>query len=67
MHVPGVRAEPPIDVVGAGDSVLASIAMALGAGASPAEAAEIGNLAGIGTTGTAPPAELAAAAAAMGG
>jgi len=66
-HVPGIRAEPPIDVVGAGDSVLASIAMALGAGASPVEAAEIGNLAGsvavrkIGTTGTASITELEAA------
>ena len=64
-HVPGIPAEPPIDIVGAGDSVLASIAMALGAGATPAEAAELGNLAAavtvrkIGTTGTATVEELA--------
>ena len=57
--------EPPIDIVGAGDSVLAGLAMALGAGAAPAEAAELGNLAGgvvvkkIGTTGTADVEELA--------
>jgi bifunctional ADP-heptose synthase (sugar kinase/adenylyltransferase) len=66
VHVPGVRVEPPIDVTGAGDAVLASIAMALGAGATAFEAAEIGNLAGavvvkkLGTTGTAAPEELAA-------
>ncbi|HUU10685.1 MAG TPA: PfkB family carbohydrate kinase, partial [Phycisphaerae bacterium] len=65
-HVPGIRAEPPIDIVGAGDTVLASLAMALGAGATPAEAAELGNLAAavtirkIGTTGTATVAELTA-------
>jgi len=62
----GIPAEPPIDIVGAGDSVLAGIAMALGAGATPAEAAELGNLAAavtvrkIGTTGTATVEELAA-------
>ncbi|MFO8015352.1 MAG: D-glycero-beta-D-manno-heptose-7-phosphate kinase, partial [Phycisphaerae bacterium] len=48
-----------IDEVGAGDTVLANVAMALAAGALAAEAAELGNLAGgvvvkqIGTTGTA--------------
>ena len=58
-HVRGVPADPPIDEVGAGDAVLANVAMALAAGASAAEAAELGNLAGgvvvkqIGTTGTA--------------
>jgi len=66
VRVPGIPAEPPIDIVGAGDSVLAGIAMALGAGASAAEAAELGNLAGavtvkkLGTTGTASPSELEA-------
>ena len=66
VHVPGVRVEPPLDVTGAGDAVLASIAMALGAGADAFEAAEIGNLAGavvvkkLGTTGTATVEELAA-------
>jgi rfaE bifunctional protein kinase chain/domain len=66
-HVPGIPVTGPIDIVGAGDTVLAGIAMALGAGAAPFEAAELGNLAGsivirkIGTTGTATAAELAAA------
>jgi len=66
-RVPGVHVDPPIDIVGAGDTCLASIAMALGAGATPAEAAELGNLAAsvtirkIGTTGTATVEELAAA------
>jgi bifunctional ADP-heptose synthase (sugar kinase/adenylyltransferase) len=65
-HVPGIRVEPPIDVVGAGDAVLAHIAIALAAGATTSEAAELGNLAGavvvkkIGTTGTATIDELAA-------
>lgn len=65
-HVPGIRIEPPIDPVGAGDAVLAGIAMALGAGATAAEAAELGNLGAavtvrkLGTTGTATIAELAA-------
>ncbi len=58
-HVRGVPADPPIDEVGAGDTVLANVAMALAAGASAAEAAELANLAGgvvvkqVGTTGTA--------------
>ena len=68
-HVPGIRVEPPIDIVGAGDTCLASVAMALAAGATAAEAAELGNLAAsvtirkIGTTGTATVEELAAALA----
>lgn len=58
-HVPGVPVEPPIDIVGAGDTVLGGIAMALAAGATAVEAAEMGNLGAavtikkIGTTGTA--------------
>ena len=65
-RIPGIPAAPPIDVTGAGDAVLAHIAMALAAGATPAEAAELGNLAGavvvkkIGTTGTATVEELIA-------
>jgi len=65
-HIAGIPAAPPIDVVGAGDAVLAHIAMALAAGATAVEAAELGNLAGavvvkkIGTTGTATVDELAA-------
>ncbi|MBI4532052.1 MAG: carbohydrate kinase [Candidatus Latescibacteria bacterium] len=58
-HIPGVRAEGEIDPVGAGDSATAGIVSSLCAGASPGEAAFIGNLVAsitvqkIGTTGTA--------------
>lgn len=68
---PGVRVEGPIDPVGAGDAVMAHLAMALAAGATQAEAIELANLAGaivvhkIGTTGTATAAELTAAARAL--
>jgi sugar/nucleoside kinase (ribokinase family) len=57
--VPGIRVPPPIDVVGAGDSVMAGIVSALCCGATPVEAATVGNLVAsitvqqIGTTGTA--------------
>jgi len=58
-HVPAVPVEGEIDIVGAGDSTLAGIVSALCCGASPVEAALIGNLVAsvtircIGTTGTA--------------
>ncbi|MCC6447013.1 MAG: carbohydrate kinase, partial [Armatimonadetes bacterium] len=58
-RAPGVRVEGEIDIVGAGDSATAGIVTALCAGASPAEAALVGNLVAsitiqqIGTTGTA--------------
>jgi rfaE bifunctional protein kinase chain/domain len=58
-HVPGIRVSGPIDVVGAGDSVMAGIVSSLCCGASPADAALVGNLVAsitiqqIGTTGTA--------------
>ncbi|MFQ5856132.1 MAG: bifunctional heptose 7-phosphate kinase/heptose 1-phosphate adenyltransferase [Anaerolineae bacterium] len=58
-HIPAVRVGGPIDIVGAGDSVMAGLVSALCAGAEPAEAALVGNLAAsitiqqIGTTGTA--------------
>ena len=58
-HVPGIRVHRPIDVVGAGDSVMAGIVSSLCCGASPTEAALVGNLVAsitiqqIGTTGTA--------------
>lgn len=71
VRVPGIPVEPPVDICGAGDATLASIAMALGAGATIAEAAEMGNLAGaivvkkVGTTGTATVAELAALGAVL--
>lgn len=60
----GIPVGGPVDVVGAGDAVTAHLAMALAAGASPAEAMALANLAGsvvvrkIGTTGTATVAEL---------
>lgn len=64
FHHPGILIESPIDIVGAGDSVLAGIGLALSAGATPEEAAYIGNLVGsitiqqIGTTGIATQADL---------
>ena len=59
FHYPGYQIGGPIDIVGAGDSVLAGIGLAMCVGASPQEAAYIGNLVGsitvqqIGTTGIA--------------
>ncbi|HSK68758.1 MAG TPA: PfkB family carbohydrate kinase [Candidatus Limnocylindria bacterium] len=56
--VPAVRQTGPIDICGAGDAAMAGIALATCAGASPMEAAFVGNLASgvtvrkIGTTGT---------------
>lgn len=62
MAPPALRG--PIDIVGAGDSTAAGIVCALCAGASPAEAAEFGNLCAsvtihkLGCTGTASPEEV---------
>jgi rfaE bifunctional protein kinase chain/domain len=59
QHVPGVPISGPIDIVGAGDSVMAGIVSSLCAGAEPIEAGLVGNLVAsitvqqIGTTGTA--------------
>lgn len=59
FHFPGFHIEGPVDIVGAGDSVLAGIGLALCVGATAQEAAYIGNLVGsitvqqLGTTGTA--------------
>jgi rfaE bifunctional protein kinase chain/domain len=59
QHVSGIPVSGPIDVVGAGDSVMAGIVSALCAGAEPGEAALVGNLVAsitvqqIGITGTA--------------
>ncbi len=59
FHIPAYHTEGPIDIVGAGDSVLAGIGLSLCAGATALEAAYIGNLVGsitiqqIGTTGKA--------------
>ena len=57
--VPACPVHGPIDIVGAGDATMAGIMAALSAGATPQEAAVVGNLAAsvtihqIGTTGTA--------------
>ncbi len=65
-HIPGIPVSGPIDVVGAGDSVMAGLVAGLCAGATPAEAAFMGNLTAsitirqIGTTGTASRAQLRA-------
>ncbi len=64
FHHPGVKVEGPIDIVGAGDSALAGLGLALCAGATPREAAYIGNLVGsitiqqLGTTGIATQADI---------
>jgi rfaE bifunctional protein kinase chain/domain len=58
-RVPAVPVTGPIDIVGAGDSAMAAIVMALCAGATPVEAATVANLVAsitiqqLGTTGTA--------------
>jgi len=65
-HIPALPVQGPIDIVGAGDSLLAGITAALCAGASVVEAAEVGNLVASVTitklrdTGTASPEELLA-------
>jgi bifunctional ADP-heptose synthase (sugar kinase/adenylyltransferase) len=65
-HVPGFPLTGPIDIVGAGDSATAGIVSALLCGASPAEAATMGNLVAsitvqqLGTTGTASPEQVIA-------
>jgi len=64
--VPGYKVEPPIDIVGAGDTFIAALAAALASGASNVEAAELACLAAsvtvkkIGITGAASPKELIA-------
>lgn len=63
-HIRPYPVEPPIDIVGAGDTFLSAFGSALGAGIDPVRAASFGNLAAgitirkIGTTGTASPEEL---------
>jgi rfaE bifunctional protein kinase chain/domain len=65
-HVPGIQVSGSIDIVGAGDSVMAGIVAALCSGATPAEAALVGNLVAsitiqqLGTTGTATPDQVRA-------
>jgi rfaE bifunctional protein kinase chain/domain len=64
VDVPAFRVTGPIDVVGAGDSTSAAIAVAVAAGAKLADAAAFGNLVAsitiqqIGTTGTASPEQV---------
>jgi len=64
QHVLAVPVEGEIDIVGAGDSVMAGLVSALGSGAEPEEAALLGNIVAsitiqqIGTTGTASPAQV---------
>jgi rfaE bifunctional protein kinase chain/domain len=63
-HVRAFRVEPPIDIVGAGDTFIAALGAALASGASNVEAAELACLAAsitvkkIGITGAASPEEL---------
>lgn len=63
-YVPAVRVEGPIDSTGAGDSFTAGAALSLAAGATPTEAALVGNLAAsvtvrqLATTGVAHPEDL---------
>ena len=63
-HVPGIRVEGPIDIVGAGDSTMAGIVSALCCGATGPEAARMGTLVAsitiqqLGTTGTATRAQV---------
>jgi bifunctional ADP-heptose synthase (sugar kinase/adenylyltransferase)/phosphoglycolate phosphatase-like HAD superfamily hydrolase len=66
-EIPGIQVMGPTDPVGAGDTMLAGIALASAAGHSPVEAAALGNLAAwitaqkLRQTGTASPDELLAA------
>ncbi|MGH9897320.1 MAG: bifunctional heptose 7-phosphate kinase/heptose 1-phosphate adenyltransferase [Pyrinomonadaceae bacterium] len=46
LHIPAVGSNEPIDVTGAGDTVIAAYSLALAAGASFAEAAQLANHAG---------------------
>ncbi len=63
-EVPGIQVLGQVDTVGAGDSALAGISLALAAGCDPVEAAQFGNfVAGVtiqklNQTGTASPAEI---------
>jgi sugar/nucleoside kinase (ribokinase family) len=62
--VPGVPVTGPVDIVGAGDAATSGIVTSLLAGATPLEAAAVGNLVAsitvqqLGTTGTASPEQV---------
>jgi rfaE bifunctional protein kinase chain/domain len=64
QHIPAVPVTGPIDIVGAGDSTMAGIVSGLCCGATPAQAALLGNLVAsvtircLGTTGTASQAQV---------
>ncbi len=64
VHVPAYPVTGPIDIVGAGDSTTSGIVAALLSGATPVEAATVGNLVAsitvrqLGTTGTASPEDV---------
>lgn len=63
-HIPAIPVDGEIDIVGAGDSFMAAAVSALCSGASPREAALLGNLVAsitiqqIGTTGSATPSQV---------
>lgn len=46
VHIPAVGAQQPVDVTGAGDTVMATFTLALASGASFADAARLANYAG---------------------
>ena len=46
LHIPAVGAQEPVDVTGAGDTVIATFALALACQASFSEAARLANYAG---------------------
>jgi rfaE bifunctional protein kinase chain/domain len=46
LHIPAVGAQQPVDVTGAGDTVIATFSLALASGASFDEAARLANYAG---------------------
>ncbi|MEA3334328.1 MAG: PfkB family carbohydrate kinase [Chloroflexota bacterium] len=64
VRVPAGPVQPPLDPVGAGDTFVAALAASLAAGAAPAEAAAVANLAAsitvekLNQTGTATPEEI---------
>lgn len=66
VRVPSFPVTGPIDIVGAGDSATAGIVASLLCGATPVEAATVGNLVAsitiqhLGTTGTASPSQVVA-------
>ena len=64
--VEGFPVEGPVDIVGAGDSATSGFFLSMLSGATPVEAAEVGNLVAsitvrqLGTTGTATPGQVRA-------